>query len=247
MHGVLKMGLLGKAAMLLSFDVAPEAIVEHDDWHTHEHIPERLTIPGFMRGSRWIAERGQPRYLVIYEVEGLDILASAAYLERLNNPTAWTTKMMVHYRGMTRGLCTVTDSVGVGLGQTALLIRFEPGPGKANVVLKWLREEALPGLPSRAGLASAHLFEAGLTPQITNEQRIRGKDAAVHCALLITGYSDESVKRLFQTELSEPQFGNRGALGVSGGVYRMAYSLAEGELEAPNSSLKRSAAAPPML
>jgi hypothetical protein len=234
------MGLLGKAVMLLSFDVAPEAIVEHDDWHTHEHIPERLTIPGFMRGSRWIAEQGQPRYLVVYEVEGLDVLASAAYLERLNNPTAWTTKMMVHYRGMTRGFCTVMDSFGVGLGQTALIIHFKPEPGKETVVLKWLREEALPGLPSKAGLASAYLFEAALTPQITNEQRIRGKDAAVDCALLVTGYGGESVTRLMQTELHENQFESRGALGVSSGVYRMAYSLAEGELPAPSSSFKRS-------
>jgi hypothetical protein len=236
------MGLLGEAAMLLSFDVAPEAIVEHDDWHTHEHLPERLTIPGFLRGSRWIAEQGQPRYFVIYEVEGLDILASAAYLERLNNPTAWTTKMMVHYRGMTRGFCTVTDSFGAGLGQTALLIRFKPEPGKEKVVLTWLREKALPGLPSKAGLASAHLFEAALTPQITNEQRIRGKDAAVDCALLVTGYSAESVTSLIQTELREHQFEHRGAVGVSVGVYRIAYSLAEGELPAPNSSLKWSAA-----
>ena len=218
--------------MLLSFDVAPEAIVEHDDWHTHEHIPERLAIPGFMRGSRWIAEQGQPRYLVIYEVEGLDILASAGYLERLNNPTPWTTKMMVHYRGMSRGFCTVTGSFGAGLGQAALLIRFKPESGRGNVILRWLREEALPGLPSKVGLASAHLFEAALTPQITNEQRIRGTDAAIDCALLVTGYSTESVTRLFQNELREHHFEMRGALGVSGGIYRMAYSLAKGELPA---------------
>ncbi len=34
------MPLLGKAAMLLSFDVSENAIREHDDWHTHEHLPE---------------------------------------------------------------------------------------------------------------------------------------------------------------------------------------------------------------
>jgi hypothetical protein len=44
------MPLLGTAAMLLSFDVAEEAIAEHDEWHTHEHFPERLSIPGFLRG-----------------------------------------------------------------------------------------------------------------------------------------------------------------------------------------------------
>ena len=34
------MPLLGQAAMLLSFDIAREAIAAHDDWHTHEHLPE---------------------------------------------------------------------------------------------------------------------------------------------------------------------------------------------------------------
>src|SRR3954467_14351479 len=101
------MPLLGKAAMLLSFDIAEQAISEHDDWHTHEHLPERLSIPGFLRGTRWVALRGGMRYLVLYEVEELATLRSAGYLERLNNPSPWTASMMPHYRGMTRGFCLV--------------------------------------------------------------------------------------------------------------------------------------------
>ena len=102
--------------MLLSFDIVPEAIVEHDDWHTHEHLPERLSIPGFVRGTRGVAEQGRPRYFVTYEVRELATLTSAAYLERLNNPSPWTSKMMKHYRGMTRGFCTVAGSFGSGMG-----------------------------------------------------------------------------------------------------------------------------------
>ena len=51
---------LPSAAMLLSFDIAEEAQREHDDWHSHEHLPERLAIPGFLRGSRWRALAGAP-------------------------------------------------------------------------------------------------------------------------------------------------------------------------------------------
>ena len=141
------MALLGKAAMVLSFDVVPDAIAEHDDWHTHEHLPERLSIPGFLRGSRWVALSGQPRYFVMYEVEELGTLASAAYLERLNNPTPWTAKMMTHYRGMARGFCNVTGSFGLGIGHAGLLIRFKPAPGKEAALREWLAEEELPGLP----------------------------------------------------------------------------------------------------
>ena len=68
------MPLLGSAAMLLSFDIVPDAAAEHDHWHTFEHLPERLSIPGFLRGTRWIALEGQPRYLVLYEVAQLATL-----------------------------------------------------------------------------------------------------------------------------------------------------------------------------
>ena len=85
-------------ARCLARTLTPDAVAEHDDWHTHEHLPERLSIPGFLRGTRWVAAPGHPRYLVIYEVDQLATLSSDAYLQRLNNPSAWTTKMMSHYR-----------------------------------------------------------------------------------------------------------------------------------------------------
>lgn len=130
------MPLLGPAAMLLSFDVANEAIEEHDDWHTHEHLRERLSIPGFLRGTRWVALQGQPRYMVLYEVAGLGTLTSGPYLERLNNPSPWTSKMMPHYRGMRRGLCSVTGSFGLGMGHIALLLRFTPEEGGRRLVAR---------------------------------------------------------------------------------------------------------------
>jgi hypothetical protein len=227
-----KMALLGRAAMVLSFDVAADAIDEHDDWHTHEHFPERLSIPGFLRGTRWIAQQGSPRYFVMYEVEDLATLASAPYLERLNNPTPWTARMMTHYRGMTRGFCAVTDSLGVGVGQTGLLIRFKPDREREAELHRWLLEEELPRLPSKPGLASAHVLKAALTPQVTSEQRIRGSDSAMDRALLVTGYSAGSVTDLFQTRLCEEQFQRRGAGGYAGGVYRIEYSLTNRELSA---------------
>jgi len=74
------MPLLGPAVMLLSFDVAPEAIAEHNQRHTQEHLPERLSIPGFVRGTRWVALSGPPGYFVMYQVAQLATLTSAAYL-----------------------------------------------------------------------------------------------------------------------------------------------------------------------
>ena len=211
--------------MLLSFDVAPDAIDEHDDWHTHEHLPERLSIPGFVRGTRWVAPEGQPRYFVMYEVEELATLASAAYLERLNNPAPWTAKMMTHYRGMTRAFCTIAGSFGAGIGHAGLVVRFKPAPDGEVRDAGW---DEQPRIPSHR-LASAHVFEAALTPQSTNEQRIRGSDATMAFALLVTGYSATRVTEVLQSRLGEQQFAAHGATEYSVGVYRREYSLARSE------------------
>ncbi|NRF68922.1 hypothetical protein HLB44_18165 [Aquincola sp. S2] len=226
------MPLLGKAAMLLSFDVVPEAIPEHDDWHTHEHLPERLSIPGFRRGTRWVALQGQPRYLVLYEVADLDTLASDAYLERLNHPTPWTANMMPHYRGMRRGLCSILGSHGVGMGHVALLSRFKLLPGQESALVDWLNQEILPPVPMRRGLGSVHLFRGALAAQMTREQRIRGVDDGVDCALLITGYSQDALVALAQVDLGSDRLEEHGAAEVATALYRTDYSLTCNEVAA---------------
>ena len=218
------MPLLGQAAMLLTFDVVDDAIVEHDDWHTHEHLPERLSIPGFLRGTRWTAVEGSPRYLVLYEVDRLETLASAPYLERLDNPSEWTRKMMRHYRGMTRGLCSVVKSVGFGMGGFGLLVRFKPKPDKQASLQEWLGD-VMVRLAVQPGLGSVHLLRSALTADMTSEQRIRGADSGVDWAMLATGYLQGAVSGLARSELGAASLEREGAIDVASATYQAAYTL----------------------
>lgn len=226
------MPLLGSAAMLLSFDIEADAIEEHDRWHTHEHLPERLSIPGFRRGTRWIATEEGPRYMVIYEVENLATLASETYLARLNSPTPWTTKMMPHYRGMNRGLCTVLGSFGFGQGGTAALIRFTPEASRADALNRWLLEEALPAIPHMTGLGSAHLLQGAQAAAMTNEQRIRGADRGVDSALVITGYDSNAVAAYADELCNVDGLPSRGGIELNCATYRLSYSLVSAEIDA---------------
>jgi hypothetical protein len=219
--------------MLLSFDIEAGAIEEHDRWHTHQHLPERLSIPGFRRGTRWLAKDAGPRYMVLYEVEDLATLTSAAYLERLNNPTPWTTRMMPHYRGMNRGLCSVVASFGYGQGSAAALVRFTPAASRQAPLVRWLLDDVLPAIPGTPGLGSAHLLQGAQQAPMTNEQRIRGgADLGVDSALIVMGYDCDAVQACANALCAESGLPAHGAAQVSVAAYRWSYSLSSAEMGA---------------
>jgi hypothetical protein len=165
--------MLGHAAVAMWWDIAPEVRAEWEDWHTSEHMPERLAIPGFLRGTRWVSGSS---YFVLYEVESLATLTGGAYLERLNNPTPWSQKMMPHHRNMVRSLCLVRDGYGGGVAQLIATLS-----GKRV-------------LPRGKGLTSAHLLESQPMPAQTTEQKIRGRDGTVDWVLLVGGYDESAVR-----------------------------------------------------
>jgi hypothetical protein len=214
--------LLGTAAMLLWYDIVPGAIEAHDAWHTREHFPERVAIPGFLRAQRWVAASGGPRYFVVYEVADIDVLSGEPYLERLNHPTPWTSRMMPSFRGMTRGFCKIENRHGAVLGSSALTIRFSSAPAGGRQLADWL-DETLSALMDRDGVTSAFLLKSGPAPEMTKEQSLRGQDASVDQVLLVTGYSQQAIEELAATELSARTLAEHGA-ALDAGVnsYRLA-------------------------
>ena len=220
--------MLGKATVAIWCDVAFDVREEFDDWHAHEHMPERLAIPGFLRGSRWVAERGAG-YFILYEVQNEAVITGAAYLERLNNPTPWSRQMMPHHRNMVRGLCRVDTSGGTALGQSLATVRFSAEPARSAGLLAWLRD-ALAAMPQREGLVAAALLrDIGRAPaRETAEQRLRGGgDAAPEWIALVSGYRAGAVANVLAQELSEGNMRQHGAApGCVAGVYRLALALA---------------------
>ena len=120
------MPLLGSAAVAMWWEISAELRAEFEDWHTHEHFPERLGIPGFLRGSRWADHAGGDGFFVMYELDAYATLTSPHYLARLNDPTPWSTKMMPHHRNMVRSLCHIEESFGGGVARSMATIRLSP-------------------------------------------------------------------------------------------------------------------------
>lgn len=72
-------GLAKYVSMVLT-NPAPGREDEFNDWYTHDHIPDVLTIPGIVAATRYrhVAQGGKPawggfRYMAIYELETDDL------------------------------------------------------------------------------------------------------------------------------------------------------------------------------
>jgi hypothetical protein len=228
------MALMGNAVLAMWWDIAPPDQPGFEHWHTSEHFAERLAVPGFLRGSRWVALSGTPHYFVMYELADLDVLASQQYRDRVNSPTPWSTRTMAGFRNMVRSQCRVQGSQGGGIAHAMLTLRFSPQEGQAARLRSWLVGEVLPALVARAGVSGAHLLEnvapSGPAQVQTAEQKLRGGDASADWVLLASGYDLQAMSGLAKDELNEDLLVRQGAArDVVAGMYRLGYAMAAGD------------------
>ena len=204
--------MYGQAALAMWWDMDPALRDEFEHWHSHEHIPERLALPGFHRGSRWSDAGGGQGFFVLYELATYEALVSPAYQARLNAPSDWSRTMMPHHRHMVRSPCNVLDSRGAAVAGHALTLRLSPRAGEQQRLHGHLRE-LVQALPGRAGLVGAHLLQTDMPAlEPTTEQRIRGlADRAADWIFLVIGYDAQALQRLAGAALSPTALHDAGA------------------------------------
>ena len=94
-----------KGLMLVMMEIDPETEEEFNRWYDQEHLPERLSAPGFLGGRRFKAVEGTPKYLALYELDSPGAVYSDAYLKMLNQDyTKWTAKMRKHFTVVKRNV-----------------------------------------------------------------------------------------------------------------------------------------------
>jgi len=152
--------LLGQGVVAIWNDVAPEGRAAFYEWHNREHMPERVGVPGFLRGRRYVAVAGAPEYFTLYEAANTSVLAGSHYLERLNNPTPATRHVIpAYFRNMVRGVCHVRFSAGVGIGGAIVTLRLGATPDQA-VELERRIAERLATIAATSRVTGAHLCVA---------------------------------------------------------------------------------------
>ena len=189
------MGLLGSAVLVNWGGIVQEKEIEYNEWHSKEHMPERISLPGFLRGLRAVGISGthlNHKYFMMYEAERKEVFTSKKYLERLNNPTEWTKEILSHYLSPSRTICSVISSKSIGVGGYFSTIRFlgENIPNNQNVEnLK----SFLPKILKLNGITGMHIIlgDSSYGQMNTEEKKYRSlqglKDQIVSQAVIFEG------------------------------------------------------------
>ncbi|MCO5072219.1 MAG: hypothetical protein M9944_13525 [Rhizobiaceae bacterium] len=153
-------------------DIESDYLLSYQEWHNCEHMPERVSIPGFIEGRRY---RGTDTptgasFFMCYVTHTPDALGSAAYLAALNSPTPWTKEALTRFRNPVRTLYRRVASAGSAPAHRPYLALLRFDIDREACALAPVLDSALAGA---AGVARS-LFEvnAAASSIMTAERKI---------------------------------------------------------------------------
>jgi hypothetical protein len=204
--------LLGKAVMINWSDVAPEHRHAYYEWHSREHMVGRVSLSGFCRGRRYIAVAARRDFLVLYEVQDVDVLAGEEYLTKANAPSALTRRTTPFVKNAIRGLARVRATHGIGTGGVALTLRFSPRAGAQDEIGRYLADDALPQLARVAEITGAHWLVADRDVSSIVPVERQGRPTAIpDWIVVVEAVSAEALDAASAAALSEPRLLAHGA------------------------------------
>jgi len=170
--------LTGEVVLALWNGVEPSRAREYDAWHTREHVPERVAVPGMLGARRYVKVAGPlPAYLTLYSLETIEVLRSEPYRVLLDKPSSWSRAMRPSLRDFLRIPCKRLMSGGGGLGgitAACLLDENELSAISAKSGLQSLlekqriiavhvlvRDPSVPDVPFQLGSAKPNFASAG--------------------------------------------------------------------------------------
>ena len=203
-------------------DIRPGTQREYEAWYRGEHLPERVSIPGFRAGWRFRAIAGEPEYFTFYETATPEILFSEAYEARVNDPTPLTRSIMSGvFTNATRALLTSVTCWGTLRGAFAVSLRLDVQPSGEL-------ERSLHAVAAREDVLRAELWtptRPHVPAVVSAEQRLRGPDKNVTAAAVVETLTEQEAHAIAAVL--------REALGTAAhiGVYQLFCALNRGDLD----------------
>jgi hypothetical protein len=198
---------------------------ELDAWHTIEHMPERLGVPGFLRGRRYMNPKAADHAMfILYEAAHIETFRSPGLLARLNDPTEWSKRVQPGLVNFLRAPCRALVSLGEGVGGALMAIRISSGVDD-KIEAGHSLASAAPTITRLHGVTAVHVGQHVPDSVETAETKLRPatSSASFDFVVLIEGIGVIELENVMSDVVGTTTRACSGS--CEAGVYRLAFLL----------------------
>ena len=160
---------MAKGILIAALDFSDVAEGEFHDWYDLEHLPERLSVPGFLNGERWIDAKNPKISVATYDLENVGVLSGERYLSVAHgNASPWTKRVtgrcgrLLRYEG--DQILPGDRSAPAGAGGL-LLVAMNVAPEHEAEFNEWYDGEHIPALAAVPGTLCARRYRGAAAAQ----------------------------------------------------------------------------------
>ncbi|HEY9316734.1 hypothetical protein J2732_001843 [Achromobacter deleyi] len=117
--------------LFVASDVGAADEPDFNRWYDREHVEERVRIPGFLSGARYVSRSGGRKYLGLYRTESLAAFTTADYRAAFERQTPWSIANLDRMRDPMRRVCAVEAVTGFGSGSQLIVLPLPGGEDAA--------------------------------------------------------------------------------------------------------------------
>jgi hypothetical protein len=136
---------------------------EFNRWYEEEHLKERMVIPGFLAARRYRNLREGAKYIAIYDLENIGVLADAPYMKVRTNPTPLTEQVGRDATINIRNEYELLKSIGPNPMEPApylFIVGLETEPEHDAELNQWYDNEHLAALAGVPGCRGARRYRS---------------------------------------------------------------------------------------
>lgn len=165
---------------------------DYNSWHTREHVPERLALPGFMSAHRYASSAGGGEFFTLYQLTDMSVLLSQAYGDLLSSPTPWSRSMRGNMQRFDRRAYFVAASLGAGVGAfiaVAHLARLQEGADVGQLAAE---------IAKLAAVTAVHIGKVDASlPEVPFAQSAQSDGPDADWLLIVEGYDETELRSSF--------------------------------------------------
>lgn len=170
---------IGSGLMMFWADIEAPHVLRYQEWHNCEHIPERVSIPGFRNGRRYRSFDHDAQFVMFYETDAPGVFNSEPYLEALNSPTPWTKEALTYFREPVRNIYELINGKGKPtefVSSYLATLRFNLDGSREEEILSTYSDEWLAALCEQDQVTQARLYRVDeeISSIMTSERKIYG-------------------------------------------------------------------------